>query len=169
MAFISIFMMGMIFMSIIIFILAVLLVIKKAGMTLLAKKLGINGYSLLWLPGLGILYEGKIMNRFLNYGKKFEIGYFTIITIFRMIWLLSLFFGPRYNETSFDTYNSVISDTGFIIYLIDAVFKSITLKKSGYNTFISFIICILLPPFWCYFANMKTKKTVEVPLSRNTL
>lgn len=158
MAFVSIFMMAAIFMFFIIFILAILLIIKKIGMTLLARKLDISNYGLLWIPGLGVLYEGKLMNKFLKYGKNFEIGYFTIITVFRMIELIFFCFGPSYQEASFDIIGSILSDVGFIIFLIDVVFKSITLKKSGYKTFISIIICLILPSFWCYFANAKTKK-----------
>lgn len=158
MAFISIFMMAAIFMFFVISILIILLIIKKVGMTILARKLNISNYSLLWIPGLGALYEGKLMNKFLKYGKKFEIGYFSVITIIRLIWLGFFFFGPTYNEPSFDIYDSIISDICGIIFLIDVVLKSITLKKSGYNAFISAIICIFLPSFWCYFVSSKTKK-----------
>lgn len=160
MAFASIFMMTTIFMFLIIFILAILLIIKKFGMTILARKLRINNYILLWIPGLGSLLEGKIMNKFLKYGKKFEIGYFTIITIMRIIWLFFFIFGPQYNDDSFDLLSSILSDINFIIILIDVVFKIIVLKKSGYNTFISVIISIFLFPFWCYFVNKNLKNIV---------
>lgn len=158
MAFVSLFIMGTIFMFFIICMLIVILIIKKIGMTLLAGKLKISNYGLLWIPGLGVLYDGKLMNKFLKFGKKFEIGYFTIITIIRMMWLIFLFFGPDYTQNSFDIYSSLLSDISFIMFLIDVVFKSITLKKSGYKTVISFIICIFLSSFWCYFANKKTEK-----------
>lgn len=159
MAFMAFFMMSAIFMCIVFSIFAILLIIKRIGMTLLAAKLKISNYGLLWIPGLAAFYDGKIINKFLKYGKFFEIGYFTIITIIKIIWLLFFFFGPEYNEPSFDTYSSIISDVGFIIFLIDAVFKSIVLKKLGYKTFISFIICVFLSPFWCYFAIRKPKNS----------
>lgn len=162
MTFISIFMMFTFFMSFIIFILAVLHIIKKIGMTLLARKLNISNYMLLWIPGLGALYEGKLMNKFLKYGKNFEIGYFTMITIIRIIWLIFFLFGPKYNEASFDIISSIISDIESIIFLIDIVFKSITLKKNEYNIFISVIICIFLSPFWCFFVNKKIKKHTKL-------
>ncbi len=145
----------MIFM---IFICIVLLIIKKIGMTFLAKKLKISSFGLLWIPFLGSLYEGKLMNKFLKYGKGFEIAYFYIMTIIKAIWLINFFFGPRYNDPSFDTINSIIGDVASIIILIDIVFKSITLKKSGYKTFVSAMISIFLQPFWCYFASNKIKK-----------
>ncbi len=158
MAFISIFMMSAIFMFFIFCILMTLHIIKKIGVTLLARKININNYGLLWIPGLGALYEIKIMNKFLKYGKKFEVVYFAIITIVRLASLMFFLFGPNYQEASFDTLSSIISDVGFVIFLIDTVFKIITLKKSGYNVFISIIICIFLSPFWCYFVNGKVKK-----------
>lgn len=145
-------------MLFLIFILAILFIIKKIGMTILSKKLNISNYGLLWIPGLGSLYEGKLMNKFLKYGKGFEIAYFLVMTTIKIIWLINFFFGPSYTEDSFDVINSIITDTISIIFLIDVVFKSITLKKSGYKAFISAIICLFLPAFWCYFVNVKTKK-----------
>lgn len=158
MAFIPIFMMSIAFLFFVISVFVILLIIKKIGMTLLAGKLGIRKYGRLWIPGLGALYEAKMMNTFLEYGKSFEAVYFTVSTIIKLAWLICFFFGPEYNEASFDTINSIISDTGFIIFLIDAVLKSIILKKNGYKAFVSVIISILLPSFWYYFANAKTKK-----------
>lgn len=158
MAFSLIFMMSTMFMCFVISIYFILLIIEKIGMTLLASKLKINKFALLWIPGIGALYDGKIMNHYLKYGKKFEIGYFTLITIVRISWLLFFILGPKYNDPSFDTYSSILSDICGVIILIDAVLKSITLKKSGYNIFISLIISIFLPSFWCFFANKKTEK-----------
>lgn len=50
----------------------ILLIIKKIGMTLLASKLKINKFALLWIPGIGALYDGKIMNHYLKYGKNLK-------------------------------------------------------------------------------------------------
>lgn len=147
-----------IFMFFIIFICLVLLIIKKIGMTVLSKKLNITNYGLLWIPFLGSLYEGKLMNKFFKYGKGFEIAYFSIITTIKIVWLVNFFFGPSYMEDSFDINNAIINDTWAIIVLIDVIFKSIALKKSGYKAFVSTIICIFLQPFWCYFVSSKTKK-----------
>lgn len=155
MTFIPIFIMSTFFMLLIFSILVILLIIKKIGMTLLAGKLKISNYGLLWIPGLGALYDAKIINKFLKWGKTFEIGYFTIITINRMMALIFMCFGPAYNEASFDVYSSILSDISFILFLIDAVFKSIALKRSGYKAFISYIISIFLSPFWYFFANKK--------------
>lgn len=158
MAFFSIFIMSSVFMFFIFSIFVTLLIIKRIGMTLLAGKLKIRNYGLLWVPGLAALYDAKIINKFLDWGKIFEIGYFTIITITKMTWLILMWFGPSYNQPSFDVYNSIHSDISFIIFLIDAVFKSIILKKIGYKTFVSFIIGIFLSPFWCFFAIIKRKR-----------
>lgn len=141
-------------------IFVILIIIKKIGMTILAKKLNINNCLLLWVPGLGSLYEGKLMNQFLKYGKSFEIAYFLIITIIKIIWLVNFFFGPSYTEDSFDMINSIINDIWAIIILIDIVFKIITLKNSGYKTLVSSIICIFLQPFWCYFVYTKYRQNL---------
>lgn len=158
MAFFSIFIMSSVFMFFIFSIFVTLLIIKRIGMTLLAGKLKIRNYGLLWVPGLAALYDAKIINKFLDWGKIFEIVYFTIITITKMTWLILMWFGPSYNEPSFDMYNSILADTSCIIFLIDAVFKSVILKKNGYKAFISFIIGIFLSPFWYFFAIKKQKK-----------
>lgn len=126
MAFFSIFIMSSLFMFFLFSIFMILLIIKRIGMTLLAGKLKIRNYGLLWIPGLAALYDAKIINKFLDWGKIFEIGYFTIITITKMTWLILTLFGPSYNEPSFDMYNSILSDTSCIIFLIDAVFKSVS-------------------------------------------
>ena len=133
-------------------------VLKKIGMTILSGNLNISHYGLLWIPGLGALYEGKIINKFLNYGKRFEVCYFIAVTIIRVVWILFFCFGPSYKEASFDIISSIISDIYFILFLISAVIKSVALKKNGYNIFVSIIICIFLDVFWCYFANRKIKK-----------
>ncbi len=161
MAFFSIFIMSSLFMFFIFSIFVTLLIIKRIGMTLLAGKLKIRNYGLLWIPGLAALYDAKIINKFLDWGKIFEIGYFTIITIAKLTWLLFFLFGPAYNDPAFDLYDPILNDTCFIIFLIDAVIKSIVLKKNGYKAFISFIIGIFLSPFWYFFAIKKRKKTLN--------
>ena len=155
MAFISIFLMGAIFIFIICLILLAILVIQKIGMTLLAKKLNISKYGLLWVPGLGSLYEAKSINKFLDFGKVFEIIYFIIISIIRVVFLCFLLFGPNYNENSFDFISSIISDLFGIIMIFNIIFRTMALKKNNYNIICSILIGIFLSPFWCYFASKK--------------
>lgn len=155
MAFISIFLMGAIFIFILSLILLTILVIQKTGMTLLAKKLNIPKYGLLWVPGLGSLYEAKLMNKFLDFGKVFEIMYFTLISIIRVVFLGFLLFGPNYNDNSFDLVSSIISDLFGVVMIFNVIFRTMSLKKNNYNIICSILIGIFLSPFWCYFASKK--------------
>ncbi len=145
---------------IVMFVITVLIVVDKIGLSILSARMGIKRFGLLWIPVVGSWFAATIVGRLLGRNNAIRILYFAL-NVITMI-LFSLMMAIPYEMDL----QAIVRDIAYIFALISAIIKGIiricAMKKSGFNLAAAICINILAPVCWSYCMLGKVAKASRI-------
>lgn len=154
---------SMFFLIVAAIIIGTIILIGKGGLSMMASRMKLKSWGLLWIPFVGSWYDGMMTGYFLGNRRKRFGGLFLGIRLLELAMYVVILIIPMGGPENYaDDYAGIAWLLIIVVgELIIRLVKIFAMLKANVNAAVVTIVGLLCPEFWGYATYSKVPKLQE--------
>ncbi len=135
---------------------------EKVCITVLAAKMKMKLYGLIWAPIYGLWMESTVVYRLVGKKEWVRIVLFLLKLIIPVLLIAAFVVSDDvYSDALFHTVYYSLLFVIAIYFVFRGIIYTIAMKRLGFKTIIAFLVSFFVQPFWSCFLMSSVKKIVD--------